>query len=107
MWGRNHENNKTITWTKIFSLFVEIKKAFDVFDIEEDGRIRTGELENALRIAKMNPTPDDIEEIKAGLSDAGKDHGASEYSLVWNSLPGSGDWVCANLEMTKRVLTLF
>lgn len=42
-----------------------------MFDIEEDGRIRTEELENALRIAKMNPTPSDIQQIKEGLGNAG------------------------------------
>lgn len=52
--------------------FAEIKKAFDVFDIEEDGQIRTEELENALRIAKMNPTPSDIQQIKESLGNPGK-----------------------------------
>lgn len=41
----------------------EVKKAFDVFDIELDGHIKAIELENALRIAKMNPTSKDVDEI--------------------------------------------
>lgn len=43
-----------------------------MFDIEEEGRIRLEELENALRIAKMNPTPSDIEQIKNQLGNTGK-----------------------------------
>lgn len=43
-----------------------------MFDIEEEGRIRLEELENALRIAKMNPTTSDIEQIKNQLGNTGK-----------------------------------
>lgn len=47
----------------------DIKKAFDVFDLEQEGRIRADELENALRIAKMNPTSKDVDEIKRKLGE--------------------------------------
>jgi Ca2+-binding EF-hand superfamily protein len=54
-----------------YSDLVEIKRAFQVFDIEGEGQIRMDELEAALRIARTNPTPKDIENIKNGLGNPG------------------------------------
>ncbi|WAR19102.1 CALM-like protein [Mya arenaria] len=48
-------------------MIIEIRKTFDVFDVECEGKIPVVELENALRVARLNPTPTDLDTLKQRL----------------------------------------
>ena len=47
-----------------FSVFIlDMKRAYDVFDYDRDGRLSVSELGDVLRYLNLNPTQAEIEEI--------------------------------------------